>query len=1080
MQVLPFDVVACSSYEDQYPPHQLLVTHQNSVNAGWATQRFSHFPQVLVIKLSANCRIRKLQLLVHHYKIPTKMEIHVAKTSSLGQKPSANLLLNGDTDEDDGFEDSYLSNGHRQRSTRKVEFVRLGYVVLNDNAKMGYRARELKSIYLDVEGDYVKILLHKPYVNQLNLYNQVALIAVNVLGQIRDSAYYAQSIPTAHALFGEEGLDPPQSNAMGALWGLVHKTATDQKVGLSDDLAFRMARDKETMELVEAIQLAKHQAVLDEDFLLAKSLKHARDAATLTGEDIALLEKDLQDAISAEDYEQAQSIRNEVESHLQDLRSKLDVLGLEWTADGDVIRKRAHLVKNIEESLPEPPPPVLIPDEQSPPIRSLTEQRRMSQFMGSEPALSPKSKSIDAGPVHVPSKHKELEKEKEREPETAPEDEETRPEYQKPPTSTEQLARTPPPGSPTSPQAHRMEAKAPAAVKSPKATTMSRASSGSEMPKSKSKQADDGLTDDQSRDWESCIQVFGQPSIAKFLSKESGSREQGLKDMARHIAQIAPIGGKSGSTVSESVVRAGYQVSTKAFTYTSEKCLCLALDFERAVQRLSASANLSASTVSGHLEEITPVILALVAHSNTRVKQAAVDVIVELGSSSPSLVLPILTQPFPTKKPPLPKVAIGRLEVISRLLDEYGLDNRGSLNAESVMALAGPLLQSSAHEVREASVVVTAKIAVKGSRGVIDPYLKPLRPQQVQNVEDAITKANGHDVKPKAKNARQPVVPKSSDEPQPTKAQAAKIQKLQSQLQELRKLTSERTDVGDHASPKSKGMTSDDEEEPHEEATKKRFFGLNFGRKSQASIDPHRAEGEVDDAVATAAAKKGSKPNKAFKTPDAAPMQKNSEVHNNNDWNFDRRCIFCDEQNDSFTVFGQVVFDGDQNRVLILLQIIQEENLDSHYLKDCKMLTICVLCKKTVEISTLSEHMFSECDLKKTVKKCPRCHEAVLEKEYLSHVAKRECRAHSKDREIARCPLCHEDIPASDSGWRDHLLKEGCRGSTRDSDRRKSRSKEPSQQPPSPEREPNKKSAVVKKTATGAAAKRSGSHERTK
>lgn len=52
------------------------------------------------------------------------------------------------------------------------------------------------------------------------------------------------------------------SNASAALWGLIQKTATDQKVGIADDLAFRLARDKETVELIEAIQRAKHQAIL--------------------------------------------------------------------------------------------------------------------------------------------------------------------------------------------------------------------------------------------------------------------------------------------------------------------------------------------------------------------------------------------------------------------------------------------------------------------------------------------------------------------------------------------------------------------------------------------------------------------------------------------------------------------------------------------------------------------------------------------------------------------------------------------------------------------------------------------------
>ena len=63
-----------------------------------------------------------------------------------------------------------------------------------------------------------------------------------------------------------------------------------------------------------------------------------------------------------------------------------------------------------------------------------------------------------------------------------------------------------------------------------------------------------------------------------------------------------------------------------------------------------------------------------------------------------------------------------------------------------------------------------------------------------------------------------------------------------------------------------------------------------------------------------------------------------------------------------------------------------------------------------MEISTLSEHMFTECAGMKMVKKCPRCGEAVLENEFASHMARKQCKAHSKDPTMARCPLVSDDF----------------------------------------------------------------------
>lgn len=48
------------------------------------------------------------------------------------------------------------------------------YVPLSDNEKTDFRARELKSVYMDAVGQYLKLIFHKNYVNKYNLYGQVS------------------------------------------------------------------------------------------------------------------------------------------------------------------------------------------------------------------------------------------------------------------------------------------------------------------------------------------------------------------------------------------------------------------------------------------------------------------------------------------------------------------------------------------------------------------------------------------------------------------------------------------------------------------------------------------------------------------------------------------------------------------------------------------------------------------------------------------------------------------------------------------------------------------------------------------
>ena len=42
-----------------------------------------------------------------------------------------------------------------------------------DNAKTGFKARELKSVHVDAIGRYLRLVIHKNHVNKYNLYNQV-------------------------------------------------------------------------------------------------------------------------------------------------------------------------------------------------------------------------------------------------------------------------------------------------------------------------------------------------------------------------------------------------------------------------------------------------------------------------------------------------------------------------------------------------------------------------------------------------------------------------------------------------------------------------------------------------------------------------------------------------------------------------------------------------------------------------------------------------------------------------------------------------------------------------------------------
>eukprot|EP00975_Prorocentrum_lima_P050581 10593614-Prorocentrum_lima.AAC.1 len=46
--------------------------------------------------------------------------------------------------------------------------------MLDDNAKTDYQARELKTIQTNCRGNFLRLVVHKPHENRVNLFSQVS------------------------------------------------------------------------------------------------------------------------------------------------------------------------------------------------------------------------------------------------------------------------------------------------------------------------------------------------------------------------------------------------------------------------------------------------------------------------------------------------------------------------------------------------------------------------------------------------------------------------------------------------------------------------------------------------------------------------------------------------------------------------------------------------------------------------------------------------------------------------------------------------------------------------------------------
>ena len=153
--IMKFRIMSVSSEEKDYPASNLLTPKKG--NKGWQCQRFCVFPQEIILSFPQMSHISSMQLLSHQSKISTKIDILVAKAPGERWNGQVSSLI----------------------------FKKIGYFMLSNNETSNFQSRELKTVYIDSNAAFLKLVLHKPHMNAVNLFNQVGVIAVIFFGESR-------------------------------------------------------------------------------------------------------------------------------------------------------------------------------------------------------------------------------------------------------------------------------------------------------------------------------------------------------------------------------------------------------------------------------------------------------------------------------------------------------------------------------------------------------------------------------------------------------------------------------------------------------------------------------------------------------------------------------------------------------------------------------------------------------------------------------------------------------------------------------------------------------------------------------
>uniref|UniRef100_A0A673MNE6 Centrosomal protein of 104 kDa n=1 Tax=Sinocyclocheilus rhinocerous TaxID=307959 RepID=A0A673MNE6_9TELE len=666
-----FTVISWSGHEGNYSAKKLMV-HAPTVS-GWRSTRFCPFPQEIILQLVERCCIRKLQLLAHQYLIPSKIEFHIGDRLPESSSPQQTHNLH-----------------------------RLGYVSLSDNEKTGFRARELKSVHVDAVGSYLKLTFHRNHVNQYNSYNQVALVALNILGDPVDG----NEIGTAVSNY--QLIDQYLNNSLysSALDGTYTGYKCDS-ISPLDDLAFDMYQDPEVAHIIRLLDQKKQDMVREERFELAKKLKQAIADLQKVGERLGRYDVEKHSAIEREDYDTAKQKKEQLEAYRLTVYQQLEL---------------HDLISEVSNS--EFPSPRVGTQKHAPHPADSPRKRRQRQHVketdeqDTSEAASPKHTVAPTPltPPHFPKIDIS----------SLPYDERPLPALRKrssdqPVSELDEM----PPLTDT-------------------ATPCSPGAAGQPEP----------LTEKAQREASLPIDICGDSLVAGAYSKTWSYREDALLTVYKKLLEVP-----SGTPKAElrSMTRAAVFLCKKALTDKVSSVFLASLNLLRMIlSEFIPNHQLGKSEISHCVEQTWNNLLSRTGESTLRLRTLAITFIQEMALFKEVRALQMvpveLVRPMQSSAPT--RLALSRLELLEKLLEQLGTKDSG-FTLDNVMRFLAGGLEHSAASVRELSVRVVQAMYHLHGKAVLN-YLPPddtstRKNVLYKNLFDSLAKLDGNTINTQVK-----------------------------------------------------------------------------------------------------------------------------------------------------------------------------------------------------------------------------------------------------------------------------------------------------------------------------------------
>jgi len=230
-----FRVVHCSSEDVGFEASELESRNPNLQTKGWQSAKHPSYPVELILQFDSLSAVKKVQILSHQSKIAQTIEVYVG--------------VNGEG---------------QPMDLATAKFNRLGYLSLDDNKHTKFQARELKSVYLNVVSGFLKLIIKRCHINEINVANQVGIVAINVIGE---------PVPTASSSSSSSSSSFSSSSSTAVAASSNTPTNAAGAAPSPSNQSLLAYMDERTVKRIEQLSAMKHDAIEREDFVEAKRLK---------------------------------------------------------------------------------------------------------------------------------------------------------------------------------------------------------------------------------------------------------------------------------------------------------------------------------------------------------------------------------------------------------------------------------------------------------------------------------------------------------------------------------------------------------------------------------------------------------------------------------------------------------------------------------------------------------------------------------------------------------------------------------------------------------------------------------------